>query len=139
MPRNRNLFLLTAIFVFAGAMHFFVPRSYLAIMPPWVPLPLEAVYLSGVLEILGGLALLVSPIRRAAGLALIALLIAVFPANIQMLMNAVASAASPLHVTLLWLRLPLQPLLIVWVYRAAFTGAICRGTAPRAVARSRIS
>lgn len=121
MPRNRHHILLAAIFVFAGAMHFLVPRSYMAIMPPWVPYRLEAVYLSGLLEILGGLALLVSPTRRAAGLALIALLIAVFPANIQMLVNAMASGASPFHLTLLWLRLPLQPLLIVWVYRAAVT------------------
>lgn len=121
MPRNRNHILLAAIFVFAGAMHFVVPRSYLAIMPPWVPYRLEAVYLSGLLEILGGLALLVSPTRRVAGLVLIALLIAVFPANIQMLVNALASGASPFHLTLLWLRLPLQPLLIVWIYRAAVT------------------
>ncbi len=122
MHASRNLYLLSGLFSFAGAMHFVVPRSYLGIMPAWVPLPMEAVYLSGILEILGGLGLLIDPFRRAAGVGLILLLVAVFPANIQMLGNAIDSGASTLYVTLLWLRLPLQPLLIVWVYRSAIVG-----------------
>ena len=122
MHASRNLYLLSGLFIFAGSMHFVVPRSYLGIMPPWVPLPIEAVYLSGILEILGGLGLLLDRFRRAAGIGLVLLLVAVFPANIQMLANAAESGASTLYVTLLWLRLPLQPLLIVWVYRAAIRG-----------------
>ena len=126
MRGRRNLYLLSGLFIFAGLMHFVAPRSYLGIMPPWVPLQIEAVYLSGVLEILGGLGLLIERFRRAAGVGLILLLVAVFPANIQMLVNAIASDASTLYLTLLWLRLPLQPLLIVWVYRNAIVGATGR-------------
>ncbi|HVF41069.1 MAG TPA: hypothetical protein VM939_14300 [Gemmatimonadaceae bacterium] len=119
MTATRNLFLLCALFVFAGVMHFVIPDSYVGIMPPWVPRQLELVYLSGVLEIVGGLALLHNRTRRAAGAGLILLLIAVFPANVQMLMNAMARNASQLEIALLWARLPFQPLLIVWTYRAA--------------------
>jgi len=119
MRTSRSLFFLAALFVFAGVMHFVIPKGYLGIMPPWVPLPLEAVYLSGLLEIAGGMALLIPSVRRAAGAGLILLLIAVFPANVQMLINAVDAGASHQYVAILLLRLPLQPLLIVWVYRAA--------------------
>ena len=119
MTRSRNQFLLSVFFVFAGVMHFVVPRSYAAIMPPWVPFPTSMVYLSGTLEILGGLGVLVPSSRRIAGASLIALLVAVFPGNVQMLTNAMADRASPLYIALLFLRLPLQPLMIVWVYRVA--------------------
>lgn len=119
MQRSRNLFFLSALFIFAGAMHFVIPRGYAAIMPPWVPFPMEMVYLSGVLEILGGAGILLPKLQRLAGLGLIALLIAVFPANIQMLSNGIAAHASSLYIALLFLRLPLQPLLIVWIYRSA--------------------
>ncbi len=121
--RSRNLFLLAAFFVFAGVMHFVIPQSYAAIMPVWLPSPMGMVYLSGILEILGGLGVLIPQTRRLAGAGLIALLIAVFPANVQMLANAMSDGASPLHIALLFLRLPLQPLMIVWVYRAAVRGS----------------
>lgn len=119
MTRSRSQFLLSAFFVFAGVMHFVIPRSYAGIMPPWIPSPTGMVYLSGILEILGGIGVLVPPTRRIAGAGLIALLVAVFPANVQMLANAMADRASPLYIALLFLRLPLQPLMIVWVYRVA--------------------
>ncbi len=100
-------------------MHFVAFRHYLAIMPEYVPFGREAVYLTGVLEILGGLALLVPSLRRAAGTGLILLLIAVFPANVQMLLDARTREAQVLEEALLWLRLPLQLLLIAWVWKAA--------------------
>ena len=103
--------------MFAGLMHFAIPGQYASIVPPWVPYRMEAVYLSGVCEIAGGLGLLMPSLRRAAGLGLIALLVAVFPANIQMLINSMGSHTSALYQALLWLRLPLQPLLIVWVWK----------------------
>jgi uncharacterized membrane protein len=77
------------------------------------------VYISGLAEIAGGLGLLFPATRRAAGIGLIALLIAVFPANIQMLSTAVTGGAPAAYQALLFLRLPLQPLLIAWVYRSA--------------------
>jgi uncharacterized membrane protein len=100
-------------------MHFVIPGRYMGIMPAWIPYPLEMVYVSGVAEMAGGLGLLIPSLRKAAAFGLIALLIAVFPANIQMLANAIHSGASTAYTALLWLRLPLQPLLIVWIYRSA--------------------
>lgn len=100
-------------------MHFVIPDRYSAIMPPWLPYAREMVYLSGLFEIAGGIGVLIPSLRRVAGIGLIALLIAVFPANIQMLASAISAGASTLYITLLFLRLPLQPLMIVWIYRAA--------------------
>ncbi|MEO8577265.1 MAG: DoxX family protein [Gemmatimonadales bacterium] len=123
MTRSRNLFLLSAFFVFAGVMHFVIPERYADIMPAWIPSPMMMVYLSGVLEMLGGLGVLLPQTRRWAGAGLIALLIGVFPANVQMLSNALADHASPVYIALLFLRLPLQPLMIVWIYRTAMRSA----------------
>ena len=87
-------------------------------MPSWIPDPLAMVYVSGVAEMLGGIGLLVPAVRRAAGIGLILLLVAVFPANVQMLANAMHGKESVVYVTLLFLRLPVQPLLIVWVWQS---------------------
>ncbi len=111
--------LLAAFFSFAGVMHFVSPAPYVAIMPEWLPSPKLLVMISGVLEILGGLGVLSPQTRRLAGWGLIALLIAVFPANIQMLRLAYIANASILWKVGLWLRLPLQPLVIWWVWRVA--------------------
>ena len=118
MRASRNLNFLCALFIFAGTMHFVIPASYASIIPDWVPYPVGMVYLTGLAEIAGGVGLLIGRLRRAAALGLIALLVAVFPANVQMLQDAIAADASPLYQALLFLRLPIQPLLIVWVYRA---------------------
>lgn len=90
-------------------------------MPPYIPSPyhLPLVYVSGACEIAGGLGMLVRPVRRLAGLGLVALLVAVFPANVQMLATAMHAGASAGALAALWLRLPLQVALIVWVYRAS--------------------
>jgi len=119
MRSQRNVFLLSILFIVAGVMHFVIPDRYMGIMPPWIPYQLPLVYISGVAESLGGLGLLVPRVRAVAGVGLILLLIAVFPANVQMLTNAVHGGASVIYIALLWLRLPIQPLLIVWLYRVA--------------------
>jgi uncharacterized membrane protein len=119
----RNLVFLSALFVVAGIMHFVIPSAYVGITPGWVPMRLAVVYLTGVAEIAGGIGLLVRQTRRTAGLALIILLVAVFPANIQMLSTAMSSGASDFYRALLFLRLPLQPALIVWIYRSAISPA----------------
>lgn len=118
MSPSHSRIALAMLFAFSGTMHFVAFRQYLAIMPEYVPFGREAVYLSGVLEILGGLALLVPSLRTAAGIGLILLLIAVFPANVQMLLNARAREAAPIEEALLWLRLPLQLLLMLWVWNS---------------------
>ncbi len=115
--RHLSLLILSVLFIVAGLNHFRSTEMYLRIMPEYLPRPLELVYLSGVFEVLGGIGLLIPRLRVAAGWGLIALLIAVFPANIQMLVDAEQFPMFP--VWLLWLRLPIQGLLIAWVWWAA--------------------
>ena len=107
---------LAAVFyVGAGALHFIKPDPYLRIMPPYIPWHLSMVRVSGAFEILGGLGLLVSATRRAAAWALIALLIAVFPANIYMATHPIEAGAASIAPVLLWGRLPLQLILVWWL------------------------
>ena len=113
---------LAAFFTFAGTMHFVIPKRYEATVPSYIPMsPKRAVEISGVAEIAGGIGVVPDRTRRLAGLGLIALLVAVFPANVHM-------AVSPDQIKgldtdriprwALWARLPLQPLMIVWAWRA---------------------
>ncbi|HEV2236793.1 MAG TPA: hypothetical protein VGR57_09060 [Ktedonobacterales bacterium] len=120
MRRRSNALIvaLAALFVVAGAIHLVRPKLYLPIMPPALPCKPELILVSGVAEIAGGIGLLVPRVRRAAAWGLMALLVAVFPANIQMALNGFASGASLLVRALLLLRLPLQPALLWLVYRA---------------------
>lgn len=107
-------YLLCVFYVLAGVNHFINPGFYLKIMPPYLPWHLFLVYASGVLEIVLGCIILWPSLTRIAAWGLIALLIAVFPANIHMAINPeLYPEISPLA---LWLRLPLQAVLIAWAY-----------------------
>ena len=107
-------YLLAIFFVLAGINHFFNTAFYLKIMPPYFPWPLLLVYLSGFLEIVLGILLPVPKFTRVAAWGVIALLVAVFPANLHMALN---HELYPEHsVTALWLRLPLQLVLMAWAY-----------------------
>ena len=119
--------LLAALFIAAGVNHFIAPAPYLAIMPPALPAPRTLVFISGIAEIAGGLGILWRPTRRAAAVGLIALLVAVFPANIYAATHGMEIGGYALPQWLLWLRLPFQPLLIAWVYFAGWK----RREAPR--------
>jgi uncharacterized membrane protein len=110
------------VFVGAGVLHFVAPGTYESIMPPYLPLHRELVYVSGALEILGGLGLLTGRTRTAAGVGLILLLVAVLPANVQMLIDARAAGKPSWWLALLWLRLPLQGVLAAWVWRVSRGG-----------------
>ena len=115
--------LLAAFFTIAGTMHFLRPREYEAIVPPQVPMHKEMVVISGVAEIVGGLAVLSPRSRPFARWWLLGLLTAVFPANVYMALRPeeVAErgvAADRIPTFLLWARLPLQPLMALWVWRA---------------------
>lgn len=114
--------LLAGFFVLAGSMHFVIPRSYEAIMPPYLPMHREAVAVSGAAEIAGGLAVLHPGLRRPlARWWLLALLAAVFPANVHMVTNPEDIRGLDLDQVprwALWARLPLQPLAMLWVWRA---------------------
>jgi len=108
---------LALFFLGAGVLHFVKPGAYEPTVPDALPAHRELVYLSGVAEIAGALALLHDRSARWAGWWLIALLIAVFPANVNMALNAERFRSVP--EALLWVRLPIQGLLIVWVWRVA--------------------
>lgn len=111
--------LLGSLFVGAGALHFYAPDAYERIMPPYLPLQRELVYLSGAFEILGGLGMFSRRTRPVAGIGLVLLLTAVWPANLQMLLDARAAHQPSWWIALLWARLPLQVVLIWWVWRAS--------------------
>lgn len=106
--------LLAGLFVAAGVMHFVRPQFYLSAMPPYLPWHLPLVYVSGVCEVLLGVLILVRRFQRAAGWGLIALLIAVFPANVHMALNPELFPNIP--PAILWARLPLQAVLVAWAW-----------------------
>jgi uncharacterized membrane protein len=108
--------LLAALFVLAGTLHFLFPSIYVGIMPPYLPWHRELVFLSGMLEILGGLGLLIRRTRRAAAVGLVLLLLAVAPANLNMALDARAVGHPLWWQAVLWIRLPIQLLLIAWVW-----------------------
>jgi uncharacterized membrane protein len=111
------------LFLGAGTWHFVHPEFYRKIVPPGFPSPKALVAISGVCEIAGGLGLLASRLRRLAGWGLIALLIAVFPANIYMVIDPKRTADATIPLWALWLRLPLQGVLIAWVWWVSLHGA----------------
>lgn len=120
------------VFAIAGGLHFVIPRTYERIMPRWVPAtgPLgrrALVLASGAFEILGALGVLYAPTRVAAGWGLVLLLAAVFPANLEMLAMARRDGVSRTSLALLIARLPLQPLLMWWVWDAAVRNAARHG------------
>ena len=110
-------------FIAAGANHFRDPALYLSIMPPYLPWPGLLVAISGVCEIAGGIGTVISSVRRFAGIGLIILLIAVFPANIFMATSGVQPDSVHLPEWALWARLPLQLVLIAWVWLVALNKA----------------
>src|SRR5262249_4257384 len=116
MRRFRSVmrWLLAVLFVGAGVMHFVRPDFYVRIMPPYLPWHLALVYLSGVCEVALGVLLVIPPTSRLAAWGLIALLVAVFPANVQMAMNPQDYPEfSPVSLSV---RLPLQAVLVAWAY-----------------------
>ena len=119
LTRVQALRVIALMFVVAGLAHFVVPHTFERIVPSWVPNPKAVVFWSGIAEIAGAIGLLVPATRVYAAWGLIALLVSVFPANVQMLQLARADGANPMYVAALWARLPLQAVLIWWVWRAA--------------------
>jgi uncharacterized membrane protein len=102
--------------IIAGTLHWVIPDPFVKIVPYFLPYPLALVYISGVFEILGGVGLLVPLVSQAAAWGLIALFIAVFPANINMAVNSIQMDGIPDSDVLRWGRLPLQALLIAWAW-----------------------
>jgi uncharacterized membrane protein len=111
---------MSGAFIGMGVLHFAVPKPFIATMPRVIPKrwwrPL--VLISGACEILGGVGALLPATRPWAGAGLLLLLVAVFPANIQMLLNARRRGEKAVAIAALWIRLPLQAALLWWVWAA---------------------
>lgn len=105
--------LLAGIMVAAGVLHFLSPLSYTRIVPAFLPAPLALVYVSGFFEIAGGVGLLPAATRRWAAWGLVALYVAVFPANVNMVVHRIGFDGPA---WLLWARLPLRAVLIAWAW-----------------------
>jgi uncharacterized membrane protein len=104
-------------FVFAGIMHFVIPRTYESIVPRRLPARRGLVYASGVAEIAGGAGVMHPRTRRLASWWSVATLVAVFPANVNMALNPDRFEV-PGGAVALWLRLPVQALFVRWAVAA---------------------
>jgi uncharacterized membrane protein len=107
--------------VAVGILHFVRPSGFVKIVPAWLPAPLFLVHLSGFFEIAGGIGLFWRRSHRAAAFGLIALYVAVFPANINMAVHDLQPEGAHIPIALLWLRLPFQAVLIAlawWLSRS---------------------
>jgi uncharacterized membrane protein len=112
-----SLYSMAALYLLAGINHFVNPDFYKKIMPPWLPWHYSLIFISGVAEIVLGLLLLPVQTRRLAAWGIIILLIVVFPANVQMMLNYQQENNPYLWIAVV--RLPLQILLIMWAYQFA--------------------
>lgn len=99
-----------------GTLHLANPKPFLQMMPPYLPYHLELVYISGVFEIIGGIGILIPLVSRVVAWGLIALFIAVFPANIHVAVNHINIEGLPTNPVLAWVRLPFQAVLITWAW-----------------------
>lgn len=108
--------ILSVSMIVVGITHFVTPIPFVRIVPPQLPNPLALVYISGFFEVLGGIGLLIPVVSVAAAWGLIALFVAVFPANINMAVNQIAIENVPHQPVLYWVRLPLQAVLIAWAW-----------------------
>jgi uncharacterized membrane protein len=111
---------LAAFMIAIGLAHFLAPAPFASIVPAWLPAPVTLVLVSGFFEIAGGVGLLVPRVRKAASWGLVALYVAVFPANVNMALHQIPAGGVHVPAVWLWARLPLQIVFIVlalWVGR----------------------
>ena len=112
--KGLSLYFMAVVYVVAGINHFLHPAIFKTIMPSWLPYQHALIIISGVFEIILGLLLLFQNTRRIAAYCIIILLIAIFPANIQMFLNYLNEGNQRLWIAIA--RLPLQLVLIYWAY-----------------------
>ena len=115
------LYVMGVFYTAAGVMHFVAPGAYARVVPPQFPRPVALVYLSGIAEVVLGIGVLIRRTRQRAAWGIIALLIAVFPANVYMATSDMATVIAPdwaggIARVALWIRLPLQGVLILWAW-----------------------
>lgn len=106
----------TVVMVAAGANHFITPETYLAMMPDALPAHAALVAVSGVAEIAGGLGLILPATRKLAAWGLVALFVAVFPANLNMAIHDLPLGGRSVPGWALWARLPLQLVFLAWAF-----------------------
>ena len=112
--KNTSLYVMSALYICAGLNHFWHPSFYVKIMPSYLPYHLELVYISGVFEIVCGLLLIPSATRKTSAWLTIALLVAVYPANIQMALNYYNENNPDFWISIV--RLPIQFIFIWWAW-----------------------
>lgn len=110
------LWVMGAFYILSGLNHFLSADAYIAIMPDYLPWHSQLVFLSGLVEVGLGIAVLIPATRVPAAWGIIVLLIAVFPANLYVAMNDLPYVGDEPSTVLNWLRLPLQLVLIAWAY-----------------------
>ncbi len=111
------LWILGLSMIAVGVLHFVRPAPFVRIVPDWLPAPEALVYVSGFFEVLGGVGVLLPATRRWAAWGLVALYVAVFPANIHMAIHEVQlEPGGDLPVWAMWARLPLQAVFIAWAW-----------------------
>jgi uncharacterized membrane protein len=114
--KRASLWLMAAFYLSAGIRHFTHPDFYLQIMPPYLPWHEELVWLSGCVEVALGVALVIPATTRVAAWGVIALLLAVYPANVHMWWSQVAVDGEAWPPWAHWIRLPFQFVLIGWAW-----------------------
>lgn len=117
-PRLKEIFrvILSVSIIVVGITHFVKPLEYASIVPPQFRDRLAMVYISGFFEILGGMGLVIPFVSVAAAWGLIALFIAVFPANIYQAIYSIPIEGIPHHPLFYWFRLPFQAVFIAWAW-----------------------
>ena len=116
-PLRRDAKVVVGAFLVSGAVHLVRPETYEPLMPSWIPAHREVILASGIAELAGAAGMLFPPTRRLAGLASAALLVAVFPGNVKMALDAAKGRNSAFKAVTL-ARLPLQLPLIRGAWRA---------------------
>jgi uncharacterized membrane protein len=115
--RSASPYLLSGLLTVTGTLHFVVPRTFVAIVPPQLPSPMGLVYASGAAELACAAGLAVPRTRRVGGWATAALFVAVFPGNVQMALDAGRKSTTYRAIT--YARLPLQVPLVIWAASVA--------------------
>jgi len=115
---------LALVFLFTGVGHFIKTEPMAEMLPVWVPARITLVYVTGVYELAAAVGLLVPRLRRLTGISLILFLIAAFPANVYSAVERTGLGGHDMGPAYLWVRLPLQLLLIAWTYTFAVRGEV---------------
>jgi len=115
-PHLRGRISLAIVFVFTGLGHFIMSEPMAQMLPSWVPMRMPIIYITGVVELAAAAGLLVPRVCRLTGIYLIAFLILVLPANIYAAINRVEMGGHSMGPPYLFIRIPLQLILIIWTY-----------------------